>query len=555
MNNNKGYGRAVRRPSDTSPSRTTADSTRSRTYSPARKISSPSTPRQPRANAGSRPGVTRSSYRPDSARRVRATRGESAVYRNSPRRAATHTAGAERSRSTRNTAARSSAPVLYGREARLVERTDRQLRRLEKKEQRLVAAELEWQSEVERVRGGVDKVMLVIILILLALGTLIIYSASYPIGISSYDDGMYYLKRHLLFMLLGGAAMFVASYVPYTWYKKWFGFALYALAAVLLVVAAFAGGSDGTAVSRWISIGPVRFQPSEIMKIALVMLLAWYLDKYADRLKSHRTVGEKIELLRDKRRGAFSSRVSKAFPRNGGTDKLGTYLYNTFFPLCIVGGSCLLVLIGKHLSGTVIVGVIGLAVMLVAGCHVAYTVLTTLAVGVPVVAVYLMSNAYALQRVLTFTSDNADTLAEKWQATQGALAIGSGGLFGVGFAESRQKFGYVSEPYNDFIFSIWCEEFGFIGAALLIGLFVAFIWRGCVIAMRAPDKYSMLLAFGITTQVGVQAVLNMMVVCGVLPTTGVSLPFISYGGTALAVLMAEMGVLLSISRRSYRKTA
>lgn len=552
MNNNKGYGRAVRRPSETKEERDTRrPNPEKRVYSPTRHIgTSNGATTDSRSIRTQNTNTIHSTYKSGNGR-PHATRSASTRYRE-----ASQTANMRSNTAYRENSHRAASPVLYGREARIVERTDRQLKRLENKEKRLVAAELEWQADVERVRGGIDKVMLVIILILLALGTLIVYSASYPIGISSEGDGMYYLKKHLMFMALGGGAMFVASYVPYTWYKNFLGFGLYALAAVLLVVAAVVGKSDtSSAVSRWITIGPIRFQPSEIMKIALVMLLAWYLDKYDDKLKSRRTVGEKIEILKDKRRGAFSARFSKAFPKRSGTDRLSTYMYNTFFPLCIVGGSCLLVLLGKHLSGTVIVGCIGLAVMLVAGCHVAYTLATTMALGIPVVAVYLMSNSYALQRVLTFTSENADTLAEKWQATQGALAIGSGGLFGVGFAESRQKFGYVSEPYNDFIFSIWCEEFGFVGAALLIGLFIAFIWRGCVIAMRAPDKYSMLLAFGITTQVGVQAVLNMMVVCGVLPTTGVSLPFISYGGTALAVLMAEMGVLLSVSRRSYRKTA
>ena len=144
-------------------------------------------------------------------------------------------------------------------------------------------------------------------------------------------------------------------------------------------------------------------------------------------------------------------------------------------------------------------------------------------------------------------------LLEGWQTFQGVLAIGSGGLFGLGFGQSNQKYSYVSMAHNDFIFSIWCEELGFIGAVLLIALFVAFIWRGYVIAMRAPDTFSTLTVFGIVTQVGVQAFLNMMVVCDIIPNTGISLPFISYGGSSLIMLMAEMGIVLSISRQSYRK--
>ena len=151
----------------------------------------------------------------------------------------------------------------------------------------------------------------------------------------------------------------------------------------------------------------------------------------------------------------------------------------------------------------------------------------------------------------TFGDEDADLLAEKFQTNQSLYAIGSGGLFGVGLGESRQKYSYIYAAHNDFIFAIVCEEFGFIGAVCLIGLFLAFIWRGYVIASRAPDMFSMLVAFGITTQVGIQAMLNMCVVADIIPNTGISLPFFSYGGSSLLVLLCEMGVLLSISRQYY----
>ncbi|MBQ1502594.1 MAG: FtsW/RodA/SpoVE family cell cycle protein, partial [Clostridia bacterium] len=151
------------------------------------------------------------------------------------------------------------------------------------------------------------------------------------------------------------------------------------------------------------------------------------------------------------------------------------------------------------------------------------------------------------------TSEDVDILGEGWQTHQGVLAIGSGGLFGLGFGQSNQKHSYVSMAHNDFIFSIWCEELGFIGALFLIALFFAFVWRGYVISMRAPDTFSTLLVFGAVTQVGLQAFLNMMVVCDIIPNTGISLPFISYGGSSLIMLMAEMGLILSISRHFYRK--
>lgn len=402
-------------------------------------------------------------------------------------------------------------------------RGGRELSEIKREKRQLVEAkkEREWQSEVERVRGGIDKIMLVIIVLLLALGALMVYSASYPTALGESGDGFTYLKKHLIYMCIGGVLMFFASIIPYTWFKKWGAFAAYGVAIVMLLAVLVMGTSEGEA-KRWIYIGSFSIQPSEIMKVSLVLILAWYIDKNQHKFKE----------------------------RNG---FLETYKVNTLFPLIFVGLACILVLLEKHLSGTVIIGFIGIAVMLVGGCHLWYTLGTALAGGTVAVLGFLAMNPYALKRITTFTADEVDTLGEAWQTTQGILAIGSGGLFGVGFSESRQKFSYVSMAHNDFIYTIWCEELGFIGGVLLIGLFLAFIWRGYVIAMRAPDTFSMLTVFGITTQVGLQAFLNMMVVCDIIPNTGISLPFFSYGGSSLIMLMAEMGLLLSISRQYYRK--
>ena len=258
------------------------------------------------------------------------------------------------------------------------------------------------------------------------------------------------------------------------------------------------------------------------MKVSLVLVLAWYIDRYRDKIRE----------------------------RNGFVE---TYKYNTLYPMIFVGIACVLVLLEKHLSGTIIIGLLGISVMLVGGCHVKYSLATTAVGGIAAVALFIAKNPYALKRILTFTSEDVDVLNEGWQTTQGIFAIGSGGPFGLGFSESRQKFSYVSMAHNDFIFTIWCEELGFVGAVLLVALFVAFIWRGYVVAMRAPDTFSMLTVFGITTQVGLQAFLNMMVVCDIIPNTGISLPFFSYGGSSLVMLMAEMGIILSVSRQYYRR--
>ena len=404
-------------------------------------------------------------------------------------------------------------------------RTGRELTVSRQEKRALVAArkEAEWQGEVERVRGGVDRIMLAIILLLLALGAIMVYSASYPTALieTGGADSLYYLKRHLIFLSIGGVLMFIISRIPYTRYKDWGPFAAYGVAVVLLLAVLVMGTSEGEA-KRWIYIGSFSIQPSEIMKVSLVLMLAWYIDKYQGKMKERRGL-------------------------------LNTFIYNELYPLALIGFACILVLLEKHLSGTAIIGIIGIAVMLVGGCHVGYT-LATSAVGGGVAAVaFILMNPYALKRLTTFTSDNVDVLNEGWQTTQGILAIGSGGFFGRGFSASQQKFSYVSMAHNDFIFTIWCEELGFIGALFLIALFIAFVWRGYVVAMRAPDTFSMLAVFGIVTQVGLQAMLNMMVVCDIIPNTGISLPFFSYGGSSLVMLMAEMGIILSVSRQFYRK--
>lgn len=415
-------------------------------------------------------------------------------------------------------AGRSKTPQAYGRE---IKKSNTALIKREEKALAEARREREWQADVERVRGGVDKIMLVVIILLLAMGALIMYSASYPTALDESGSSLTYLKKHLAFMGIGAVLMLAASMVPYTWFKKWGAFAAYGVAIVLLLAVLVIGKSEGEA-KRWIYLGSFSIQPSEIMKVSLVLILAWYIDKYQEKMKKCRGF-------------------------------LETAKYNTLGPVLFIGVACVLVMLEKHLSGTVIIGVLGVAVMIVGGCHLWYTLAAAAAGGTAAILLFLITNPYALKRITTFTSENADTLGEAWQTTQGILAIGSGGLFGLGFSESRQKFGYVSMAHNDFIFTIWCEELGFLGAVLLIALFGVFIWRGYVIAMRAPDTFSMLTVFGITTQVGLQAFLNMMVVCDIIPNTGISLPFFSYGGSSLIMLMAEMGLILSISRQYYRK--
>ena len=414
-----------------------------------------------------------------------------------------------------------SAPVRTGRELEKAGRKELARRKGELRAVENEKKEQEWQKNVERVRGGVDKIMLALVLMLVTLGAVMVFSASYPTGISEAGDGFKYLKKHLMYAGIGLVLMIAASFFPYRLYKRWGPFAAYGLAIVLLLAVLVKGTSEGEA-KRWIYFGSFSVQPSEIMKVALVLMLAWYIEKYREKMKNAEGFKQK-------------------------------YLYNVVFPFCFIGPACFLVILEKHLSGTLILAALGVSVMLIGGCKISYTIITSAVGAVTLVIAFVAKNVYALQRLLTFTSDNVDTLNEGWQTTQGILAIGSGGLFGLGFGQSNQKYSYVSMAHNDFIFSIWCEELGFVGALFLIVLFIAFIWRGYVIAMRAPDTFSMLVVFGIVTQVGLQAFMNMMVVCNIIPNTGVSLPFISYGGSSLIMMMSEMGLVLSISRHFYRK--
>lgn len=385
---------------------------------------------------------------------------------------------------------------------------------------RAAQAEVKWQRDIVRVRGGIDKVMLGIILLLVAFGIVMVYSASYPYALTKGYDVLYYGNRQLLFAIVGILLMLLVSCLPVGIYRNGKIVLLaYAVGVLLLIAVLVMGVSEGEA-RRWIQVGPITIQPSEMMKFILVLALAYYVQTNQTTLQTIRTRKEK-------------------------------FFYNVLFPGIIIGIACGLVLLEKHLSATLIIGMLGLLVILIGGCDWKWVVPCFTAAGALLAGVFVMLNPYALKRLTTFGDEDADLLAEKFQTNQGLYAIGSGGLFGAGLGESRQKYSYIFAAHNDFIFAIVCEELGFIGAVCLIGLFIAFVWRGYLIASRAPDTLTMLLAFGITTQVGIQAMLNMCVVADIIPNTGISLPFFSYGGSSLVVLLVEMGVLLSISRHYY----
>ncbi len=379
----------------------------------------------------------------------------------------------------------------------------------------------EWDSaDIQRVRHGVDRPMLIIIILLLSLGSVMVFSASYPNAQTFKDNGMYYIYRHLIFVAVGAVFMAVLTFLPYTVYRA--GAVILALVSVALLLLVLVMGAARGVAQRWIVLGSsLTLQPSEVAKIALIILLAWYIDKHQTEI-------------------------------NGLNEKKKNW-HGIIVPGLIMFGFCGLVLLEKHLSGTVILAAIGLCIIFLSGASITKMLLWY---GIPAVVGgvgFILANSYALERIKTYMDSDADMLDELWQTTQGLYAIGNGGLLGTGLGRSNLKYNYVSEAQNDFIFSIWCEEMGFVGAILLLVLYGLFIWRGMKIARRAPDTFSSLVAFGITCQVGIQACLNILVVTDMIFNTGVALPFFSYGGSATVVLMGEMGILLSISKHSYQQ--
>lgn len=365
-------------------------------------------------------------------------------------------------------------------------------------------------------KATIDFSFLLILIVILTIGTLMVYSAGYPYATSHYGDGAYYIKRQVIFLVIGSLAMLILSSIPTELYKKTSPY-FYGICVILLILVLFGGFSEGVA-KRWLGIPgtPLSFQPSELMKLGIILILAWYTDK-------------------------------KAKEENG-------LVKDIIIPGIFLFGACGLVLLEKHLSGTIIIALIGIVVLFISGASIKKMLFVygiTATVGA---TVFLLTNSYAMKRIESFLNPNADVLSDKWQTTQGLYAIGSGGFFGLGYMNSRQKYSYVSEPQNDFIFTVYCEEMGFIGALLLIFLFILLIWRGYVIALNTPDIFSSLVAFGITSQIAIQVLLNMAVVTDLIPNTGISLPFFSYGGSSLVILMCEMGIILSISKRARLKS-
>ena len=368
--------------------------------------------------------------------------------------------------------------------------------------------------EKRRARiGGFDMPFLILLLLVLSIGLICMFSASYVYAYYNDNDSYYYIKRQMVFALIGVAAMLICSCIDYHFWHK-MAIPLMAVSLVLLGVVLLLPSSIG--VHRWIRLpGLGQFQPSEVAKFALILLFAHLISHNQNRMK--------------------------------------TFL-GGFLPfILILGVTCLLVLIEPHLSGTILLLSIGLVMMFVGGTRPAYLI-GLIALGMVAAYVMVFKLGYEYDRVQVwldpFGSYANGMKDEAWQTVQSLYAIGSGGLLGQGLGNSRQKHLFLPEPQNDFVFAVVCEELGFVGAVLIILLFAALVWRGFTIGMKAPDKFGSMLAIGLSAQIGLQVALNLAVVSNVIPNTGISLPFFSYGGTSLVMLLGQMGIVLAVSRQS-----
>lgn len=360
-------------------------------------------------------------------------------------------------------------------------------------------------------QGKMDIGFLSLVLILLTVGLIMLFSASYAYALTYFNNSFHFIIRQACFAVIGVLVMLGLSKVNYHWYMKFswliYGISVFMLALLLILPPMI----SGVEYKRWMVIGPISFQPSEIAKFAIVLLFSVLISKNQERMKEFKF----------------------------GIVTLGVLL----------AAVCGLVLFETHLSATVLIFSIGVVLMFVGGAKVSQMLMVGLcAICAGAGAILTGIVDYGSDRITYWLDPWADATGLGYQTIQSLLAIGSGGLMGRGIGQSRQKYLWVPEPHNDFIFSVTCEELGYIGAIVIILLFCALVWRGFVISMRAPDKYGSLMALGLTFQVGIQAALNILVVTNTIPNTGISLPFFSYGGTALLLLLAQMGIVLSISR-------
>lgn len=389
--------------------------------------------------------------------------------------------------------------------------------------------------------GKIDVPFFLLVIIILTIGLVMLFSASYTYAYYNYNgDSAYFFKRQLVWSVIGVVAMLLVSKVRYDYFKLFAIPALLLSTALLVLVLILppmvASKPD---FHRWIVIGSLQFQPSEIAKLAIILFCAWSMEK------NHKKITGKM--LNQGKLSRWVKSIS-----NG-----KIVVYESFLMLClyaaVIAVTALLVYKENHLSGAVLILAIGVVMMFLGEVKQHWFILIGI-LAVAAVIFFILNpeilEKYAGERITAWLDKSFEPRGARWQTNNSLYAIGSGGLFGTGLGNSKQKHLYVSEPQNDFIFAIVCEELGFIRAVGIILLYVLLVLRGVVIGLRAKDRFGALLSMGIVFQVGLQTALNLAVVTDAMPNTGISLPFFSYGGTSLVMLLFEMGVVLSVSRYS-----
>ncbi|MDD6279766.1 MAG: FtsW/RodA/SpoVE family cell cycle protein [Ruminococcus sp.] len=381
----------------------------------------------------------------------------------------------------------------------------------------------------DRRNGDISLSFFAYVMILLVIGLVMMSSASYAWAYSEHDgDGLFYARNQLINAGIGFIAMIFFMKMDYHNFKvikipflKKFNIAglLYIGGIILLLLVLIIGNDEGgnMGAKRWLDIGPIGFQPSEVAKFTIIVYFAYSMERDADKMNTFKTGILKYVVL------------------------LGIYAG--------------LIILEPHLSGTILICSIAAALILCGGANKKQLIPIAIA-GISLMYFIInwqagVEGSYVAKRIKSWHDPFADILGDTWQTANSLIAIGSGGVFGLGLGNSRQKYLYLPETKNDFVFPIVCEELGFVGAVAIIIVFLLLVIEGFSIAARCKDRFGSLIAVGITTQIGIQTILNLAVVSNAIPNTGISLPFFSYGGTALIMQLAEMGIMLNISQQRY----
>lgn len=367
------------------------------------------------------------------------------------------------------------------------------------------------EFKILSLKSNMDLPFLFLVLTILVIGLVMMFSASYPNAYYLHKgDSFYFIKNQVVFAIMGVIAMIAISHIDYACFHRW-AVPILCVSFFLLVIVLLMPARNG--VHRWVQLGSFSFQASEITKFAIVVSFAHFINLNFQRM--------------------------------------GTFKYGILPYLIILVPTAILLALEPHISCTAIVVLLAAGMLFVGGVQLKWfgMVLGAIASAILYLVLFTKKLTYANNRIAGWLDPfSPGAGVDTWQTRQGLYAIGSGGLWGLGLGNSRQKYLYIPEPQNDFIFAVVCEELGFIGAVIILILFAMLVWRGITISMHAKDKFGVLLGVGLTAQVGLQVILNIAVVTNTIPNTGISLPFFSYGGTSLLMLLAQMGVVLSISR-------